>query len=185
MRTTTLLGAALVALTSSTAFASPEIAVGEVFIFGDANVTVAGLPDGTKIFWGAGFNGLQENGGPCFPQTGGDCLDLAPPVYLFGMGTVANGYVKVSNTPPADIATLAPNGVEFQALAILPNGTWAIGPTVNKSVGPTFCPFILAPVCGYDEMVYDNDCIAGAQGMVIDPNLAFDGNTWTCVPLPN
>jgi hypothetical protein len=128
-----------------------------------ARATVGNLPRGLTVHWAASFNG--PGNGPCPPALNGSCVGLSNPTYLGSTRSVA-GYATTQIAVPA-----IPNGVTFyvQALVVDPNGRPALpSPVESRASGPVACPMIFAPVCGVNGVTYDNACIAGAEGWLVD-----------------
>lgn len=146
--------------------AGPDIQVSQIVAGQPVRITVAhNLPEGTVIHWAVSTTGPGT--GPCIPAAGGDCFDIDAPAY-FGSATISGGWASVSQTAPADIATLAIYGVHFQAVAALPSGAWVFSPVFHQDVATVLCPAGFWPVCGVDGVTYGSDCRLHTLGMVLD-----------------
>lgn len=99
--------------------------------------------------------------GPCPPFLQGTCFSLVNPTIVGRATADAAGVATLERTLPAGV----PSGTyHFQALARAPGIDPFISETFTRGTGPSICSRIFFPVCGYDGVSYDNDCLAAVAG---------------------
>ena len=105
--------------------------------------------------------------GPCPAALQGQCLLIEPPLYRVGTGRAdADGIATIEVPIPPSVY----NGqdLQFQAVAFDPVGNAETSNFWFTEAGPTACSLLLAPVCGYDGVTYDNTCFALSAGWPVE-----------------
>lgn len=139
---------------------TPEFVVSTITPGSQLRMTWGGLPPGTNVTFGVSTRGTGN--GPCPAALQGECLDILAPS-IVGTATVgADGRASLVRNAPRG----AGGALTFQAGAVV-GGTGYVSNTFDRGVGPGMCPFIFDPVCGYDLVSYDNECMAHAAGMPV------------------